>query len=264
MDLLEQSPANQTPMRRAASYFRQNYEKAAYYLLLLWCLLPVFMSGNYVISGMLGKYPSEADLISEGLRPGYVNYDLALQTYQRMFFILGGLTFVFALLCLILFRRRVFSRRSVLRIPWFYLLALFLILRKNPWFDEHFDGIVYAVYVGLGFAAFENVAYVLSAGDQWMTVAAMRALLAVPGHYGFAILMGYYYSMYHFVKPSFANGLKVFLAPVLAHGVYDSLAMSGAVDPVAGGISFFVLIYFCIKFQKLAHKKVVALASSEK
>lgn len=144
------------------------------------------------------------------------------------------------------------------------LLALFLILRKNPWFDEHFDGIVYAVYVGLGFAALENVAYVLSAGDQWMTVAAMRALLAVPGHYGFAILMGYYYSMYHFVKPSFANGLKVFLAPVMAHGVYDSLAMSGAVDPVAGGISFFVLIYFCIKFQKLAHKKVVALASSEK
>ena len=144
------------------------------------------------------------------------------------------------------------------------LLALFLILRKNPWFDEHFDGIVYAVYVGLGFAAFENVAYVLSAGDQWVTVAAMRALLAVPGHYGFAILMGYYYSMYHFVKPSFTNGLKVFLAPVLAHGVYDSLAMSGAVDPVAGGISFFVLIYFCIKFQKLAHKKVVALASSEK
>lgn len=144
------------------------------------------------------------------------------------------------------------------------LLALLLILRKNPWFDEHFDGIVYAVYIGLGFAALENVAYVYSAGDQWMSVAAMRALLAVPGHYGFAILMGYYYSMYHFVKPSFANGVKVFLAPVLAHGVYDSLAMSGAVDPVAGGISFFVLIYFCIKFQKLAHRKVITLASARK
>ena len=130
--------------------------------------------------------------------------------------------------------------------------------------DEHFDGIVYAVYIGLGFAALENVAYVLSAGDQWMSVAAMRALLAVPGHYGFAILMGYYYSMYHFVKPSFANRVKILLAPVMAHGVYDSLAMSGAVDPVAGGISFFVLIYFCIKFQKLAHRKVITLASARK
>lgn len=30
---------------------------------------------------------------------------------------------------------------------------LWLLLRKNPAFDEHFDGIVYAVCVGLGFAA---------------------------------------------------------------------------------------------------------------
>ena len=28
----------------------------------------------------------------------------------------------------------------------FKLLALWLVLRKNPYFDEHFDGIVYAVY----------------------------------------------------------------------------------------------------------------------
>ena len=35
----------------------------------------------------------------------------------------------------------------------FKLLALWIVLRKNPYFDEHFDGIVYAVCVGLGFAA---------------------------------------------------------------------------------------------------------------
>ena len=143
------------------------------------------------------------------------------------------------------------------------LLALFLILHKNAWFDEHFDGIVYAVFIGLGFAAFENVAYVFSAGDQWVTVAAMRALLSVPGHYAFAILMGYYYSIYHFVKPSWGNALKIFLVPVMAHGVYDALAMSGSVDPVAGGISFVVLIYFCIKLQKLARQKVLSLASQK-
>lgn len=70
------------------------------------------------------------------------------------------------------------------------LLALWLILRKNPYFDEHFDGIVYAVCVGLGFAAIENVGYVLSSGEGWASVAIMRALLAVPGHYAFAIIMG--------------------------------------------------------------------------
>ena len=39
----------------------------------------------------------------------------------------------------------------------FQLLALWMVLKKNPFFDEHFDGIVYAVCVGLGFAAVENI-----------------------------------------------------------------------------------------------------------
>lgn len=141
------------------------------------------------------------------------------------------------------------------------LLALWLILRKNPYFDEHFDGIVYAVCVGLGFAAIENVSYVFQSGEGWATVAVMRALLAVPGHYAFAILMGFYYSIYHFVDPSRKNAVKILLFPILAHGVYDSLAMSGSVDPVSGGLSFIVLIYFCIKLQKLAQRKVETLVA---
>lgn len=141
------------------------------------------------------------------------------------------------------------------------LLALWLILRKNPYFDEHFDSIVYAVCVGLGFAAIENVGYVLSSGEGWVSVAVMRALLAVPGHYAFAIIMGYYYAIYHFVDHSPKTAAKIFLMPVLAHGVYDSLAMSGSVDPVAGGICFFALIYFCIKLQKAAQKKVNELVA---
>ena len=136
------------------------------------------------------------------------------------------------------------------------LFALWLLLRKNPHFDEHFDGIVYAVFVSLGFAAIENVSYVLNAGEGWVTVAAMRALLAVPGHYAFAILMGYYYSVYYFFRHTPQTAAKVILVPVMAHGVYDALAMSGSVDPLAGGICFTVLIYFCIKLQSVAQKKI--------
>ena len=141
------------------------------------------------------------------------------------------------------------------------LLALWLVLRKNPYFDERFDGIVYAVCVGLGFAAIENVSYVFLSGAGWASVAVMRALLAVPGHYAFAILMGFYYSIYHFIDPSRKNAVKILLVPIMAHGVYDSLAMSGSVDPVAGSISFFVLIYFCIKLQKMAQRKVETLVA---
>jgi len=145
----------------------------------------------------------------------------------------------------------------------FKLLALWMVLKKNPFFDEHFDGIVYAVCVGLGFAAVENISYVFS-HDDWASVAISRALLAVPGHYAFAVLMGYYYSVYHFVNRSPKVAICVLLAPVLAHGIYDALAMASLVNPYVGGIGFVVLIYFCIKMHKRAQAKVVALVKKDK
>ena len=144
----------------------------------------------------------------------------------------------------------------------FKLLALWLVLRKNPYFDEHFDGIVYAVCVGLGFAAVENVFYVFNEED-WVTIAISRALLAVPGHYAFAILMGYYYSVYRFVEHTPKVAACILLVPVAAHGVYDALAMSGLVNPYIGGISFLVLIWFCVKMHKVAKQKIIALIEND-
>ena len=143
----------------------------------------------------------------------------------------------------------------------FKLLALWLVLRRNPYFDEHVDGIVYAVFVGLGFAAIENIGYVMSNG---LTTAILRALLAVPGHYAFAILMGYYYSVYHFIDRSPRTAACILLVPVVAHGIYDALALSGTVDPYIGGISFFVLIYFCIKMHKYVRTKMIAQIKRDK
>ena len=144
----------------------------------------------------------------------------------------------------------------------FKLFALWMVLRKNPYFDEHFDGIVYAVCVGLGFAAFENIMYVFSEED-WVSTAIVRALLAVPGHYAFAILMGYYYSVYHFVDHSPKVAACVLLVPILAHGAYDAIAMSGMINQYIGGLSFFVLTYFCIKMHKAAKTKVLALIEKD-
>ena len=63
------------------------------------------------------------------------------------------------------------------------LLMLWLLLRRNPYFDEHLDGIVYAVCIGLGFAAIENIMYLFNAGEDWAGVAIARGLLSVPGHF---------------------------------------------------------------------------------
>ena len=143
------------------------------------------------------------------------------------------------------------------------LLVLWLLLRKNPFFDEHFDGIAYAVCLGLGFAAIENVFYVFGE-EEWVAVALSRALLAVPGHYAFAILMGYYYSLHHFVDHSQKTAACVLLIPVLAHGIYDAIAMNGAINPYFGFVAFFAIIYFCVKMHKTAYKKIVVLIEKDR
>jgi len=107
-------------------------------------------------------------------------------------------------------------------------------------------------------AAIENLGYVLGNADAWLSVAVSRALLAVPGHYAFAVIMGYYYSRYHFGQKSVRTLLSIFFVPVLAHGCYDAFALSWSVEPVLGGISFIVLIFFCIKMHKNARQKILA------
>ena len=146
----------------------------------------------------------------------------------------------------------------------FKLLALWLVLRKNPYFDEHFDGIVYAVCIGLGFAAIENVGYLFDNFENWMSVAFLRSLMAVPGHYAFAILMGYYYSRYHFVDHSTKTAVLIIAAPVLAHGIYDALIFTSQIDLTIGAVSFFVVIFLLIKLHKYAQKRVVEQIEKDK
>ena len=129
------------------------------------------------------------------------------------------------------------------------LLMLWLLLRNCKEFDERYDGIVYAVSVGLGFAALENMMYVVSAGASWFQVSVSRALLAVPGHFAFAVAMGYYYSLNHFYGASAPAGTRanIIAVPVLLHGVYDTLAFWSGVSPLFSGLITLALLYFCFK-----------------
>ena len=129
------------------------------------------------------------------------------------------------------------------------LLMLWLLLRNNPYFDERFDGIVYAVCVGMGFAAVENVLYLFSNYDSWLSVGIVRALFAVPGHFFDAVIMGYYYSYYHFgTRRNPATKALILAAPVVAHGIYDGILFSYDIDD---GVAVVALILFLIFFNRL-------------
>lgn len=102
------------------------------------------------------------------------------------------------------------------------MLLLWLVLRGNKHFDEKFDGIVYGACVALGFAAFENIGYLFSAGDEIYSVAFTRALLAVPMHFLCGVAMGYYISMSKFYPyNSRRNLVLAFVVPMIVHGLYD-------------------------------------------
>ena len=136
------------------------------------------------------------------------------------------------------------------------LFCLWLFLRKNPYFDERMDGIVYAVCVGMGFAAFENIQYLFDAPD-WVAVGIGRSLTAIPGHFGFAVLMGYYFSLNHFDNYRSKNaGLKMWLYPVLAHGIYDTVAMMASVTPQLEGAITIAILLFCFKMVQWARQSM--------
>ena len=139
------------------------------------------------------------------------------------------------------------------------LFMLWLFLRKNKYFDEYMDGIVYAVCVSMGFAALENIMY-LGSSEYWVPVGITRALISVPGHAGFAVLMGYYYSLIRF-RPFGTNVNKamVYLAPVISHGIFDAILMvSDIIPPLSFALSM-AFFYFFFKLQKRCSNRIAEL-----
>lgn len=134
---------------------------------------------------------------------------------------------------------------------------LWLLLRKNPYFDEKMDGIVYAVCISLGFAALENIMYLFSNAESYLSVGIARAIFAVPGHFCFGILMGYYYSLAKFYpKTPKKNKVLILIAPILVHGLYDSILFIINVTPTISGILLIVFLVFCHKMWKYGSKSI--------
>lgn len=62
-------------------------------------------------------------------------------------------------------------------------LVLLLIAYKCKYFDTLFDGIMYSVCIGMGFAGLENILYLSNYEDLWIVKGISRTLMAVPMHY---------------------------------------------------------------------------------
>jgi RsiW-degrading membrane proteinase PrsW (M82 family) len=108
-------------------------------------------------------------------------------------------------------------------------------------FDEIYDIIVYSVFASLGFACIENILYVFQNG---LGNAIMRAILSVPGHMCFAVIMGYYFARAKLAhinnnQPLYKKNLSLSIVmPCIMHTTYDALLMWG------GGSTFILFLAF--------------------
>jgi len=114
---------------------------------------------------------------------------------------------------------------------------------RSKEFDEYLDGIVYCVFVSLGFATIENILYVI---DGSYSVAFIRAFLSVPAHMLFGVSMGYYISISKFSTTKAMKSRYMALAlvvPILLHGAYDYFLMSRYTFLLIGFIPFMIWLW---------------------
>ena len=121
----------------------------------------------------------------------------------------------------------------------------YLLLKLRTWkhkaFNCQFDGVVYAVFVSLGFALWENLGYVAMLG---LSGAILRALTAVPGHACFGVFMGIFYGAAK--RAEIAGQTETckrmrrlsLLLPVFIHGMYDFITT------LPGALSFLLFLPF--------------------
>ena len=128
--------------------------------------------------------------------------------------------------------------------------AKYYMLKKNSWFSPEFDcfydGVLYGVFVALGFALWENISYVRNFG---FATAVVRALTAIPGHASFGVFMGVFYAaakLYHIYGDEMSSQrfrILSVLIPVLLHGAYDYIATMETVTENPLFIIFIAILF---------------------
>lgn len=160
---------------------------------------------------------------------------IALNTFNEIFlcFIYNSASYAF--FATIFFFVAIHEEGLKMLVFWFFT-------KDNVDFERMYDGIIYSVFASLGFATIENITYVFNFGIE---TGLARAVLSVPFHMFFAVIMGYNFSMWKFTEHANAyltvfkkNGVfpestkplnsKKYLVfsmvlPVLTHWMYNFL-----------------------------------------
>ena len=147
-----------------------------------------------------------------------------------------------------------------------FCVIVFYCTRKTA-FDEPMDGLVYGVAASLGFAAYENIGYVLYFyKEPSFEIAIFRAFTAVPMHALCGIMMGFLISKCIFEKKNnYMNLILALLIPVSMHGFYNFCFTS---ELISYQLAYILLLIFTIitimVFKNLKKKQKTGIIFNKK
>jgi RsiW-degrading membrane proteinase PrsW (M82 family) len=112
------------------------------------------------------------------------------------------------------------------------ILVIAAVAFRRRAFADPMDPIVYGAAAGLGFAAYENLAYLLLHADMWRSLAALRSVLTVPFHGALGIIAGAYMAIARTGTALGANRhnrdwaritswILMLLGPIALHAAFD-------------------------------------------
>ena len=140
-----------------------------------------------------------------------------------------------------------------------YLILVYFCSRRRE-FNEPMDAIVYGVAVSLGYAAFENVEYVLGHADYdstWQSMAAIRVLPTIM-HGVNGVIMGFLLSNVLFLPWDRGKLILALLIPVFFHGAYNMLLTYA---PLASLLLLLIMIIYSFvsnrRIRKLQQSKII-------
>jgi len=112
------------------------------------------------------------------------------------------------------------------------VLVIVAVSFKRRTFADPMDTVVYGAAAGLGFAAYENLAYLVQHVDIWRSLAALRSVLTVPFHGALGIIAGAYLAIaragtalgahrHHRDWARISSTILVLFAPIALHSAFD-------------------------------------------
>ncbi len=128
-------------------------------------------------------------------------------------------------------------------------LLLLALVWKNKNFNEKYDGIVYGVFIALGFASCENIMYVTNEVLGGVETAILRGIISIPAHSFYGVFMGYYLAKAKYINK--INLIFAFFVPFIFHGTLDFiLSIEFKLNVVTLVVYIIVLYYISLLIMK--------------